>query len=326
MDLEFAKTRVIGVDISLKTTSIGIVDIRGNIVAETQMATLEYESLPAFVNKLCETIIKLAEDNGGVEKIRSVGVSAPSGNLMHGSIVNAANFPWQGEIPLAAMMRDLLGMAVGVANDCHASGMGEKIYGAAHGLKDFIAIHLGTGLGSCFFSDGKIQLGADGYAGEMGHMCMVENGRQCGCGYRGCLEAYVNTNGIIMTARELMSQSDKPSLMRSLDHLSPRTIKECCDKGDEMAIEVYRITGEYLGWGLSIYASVLNPEAIVFAGGISNAGKWLLGPTRDTYERLVFHNVRGRTKMYMSMLDDYHRDMLGASAVAWDVQEYSLFK
>lgn len=326
MNLELAKTRVVGVDISLKKTSIGIVDIRGNIIAETQLTTLEYPTLAAYVNTLCDTIVELANNNGRIEMIRSVGISAPSGNFVRGSIVNAPNLPWQGEIPLAALMRDQLGLAVGVANDCHAAAMGEKIYGSAHGMKDFIVLHLGTGLGSCFFSNGQVHLGADGFAGEMGHMCMENNGRQCGCGYRGCLETYVNTNGIIQTAQELMSESDQPSLMRNLEKLTPRTIADCCDQGDEMAIEVYRKTGEYLGWGLSIYASVLNPEAIIFTGGITRAGKWLIGPTRDTFERLVFHNVRGKTKMYMSMLENHHRDMLGASAVAWDVQEYSLFK
>lgn len=324
--LEIAKTRVIGVDLSFEKTSVGIVDIRGNIIAETQFDTLEYESLPAYINKLCETIVQLAEENGGKGRIRSVGISAPSGNYVHGSIVHATNLPWPGEIPLAALMRDQLGLAVGVANDCHAAAMGEKIYGSAHGMKDFIVVHIGTGLGSCLFSNGQVQLGADGFAGEMGHMCMEYNGRQCGCGHRGCLEPYVNTKGIIMTAQELMSKSDKPSLMRNLEKLTPRAITECCEQGDEMAIEVYRITGEYLGWGLATYASVLNPEAIIFTGGISYAGKWLIGPTRETFENLVFHNARGRIKMYMSMLDNHHRDMLGASAVAWDVQEYSLFK
>jgi glucokinase len=326
MELELKKSRVVGVDISGKATTIGIVDIRGNIIAKTTIPTMEHLSVTAFADKLCETIISLAESHDGLETIRSVGVSAPSANYILGSIVKAANMPWDGVIPLAAMMRDKLGLAVGVANDAHAAAMGEKVYGSAHGMKNFILINIGAGLGSCIFSNGQVNLGAGGFAGEIGHTCLVPGGRQCGCGHRGCLETYVNTKGIIMTAEEVMAETDKPSLMRSLDYLSPRTIKECCDQGDELAIEVYRRAGHALGIGLANCASVLDPEAIIFAGGISQAGKWLIGPTRETFEELVFPNTRGKVKMLMSILPHGERDMLGASAVAWDVEEYSLFK
>jgi len=327
MNFELTKSRVVGVDISGNQTTIGIVDIRGNIIAEESMTTLDYPTITAFVNSLCENIVTLAEQHDGLATVRSVGVSAPSANYLTGSIVNAANMPWTGVIPLAVMMRDQLGLAVGVANDAHAAAMGEKVYGAAHGMKNFIIINIGAGLGSCIFSDGHVHLGAEGFAGEIGHTCVVRGGRQCGCGHRGCLETYVNKRGIVETARELLDeQRDTPSLLRSLDHLSPRTIKECCDQGDELAIETYRRTGAMLGLGLANSASVLDPEAIIFTGGISKAGKWLIGPTRETFENLVFPNTRGKVKMLLSILDNRERDMLGASAVAWDVEEYSLFK
>jgi glucokinase len=326
MEIEMIKSRVVGVDISGAKTTIGIVDIRGNVIVEETIKTLEYGSVAEFVNKLCETIITLVERNGGYETIRSVGVSAPSANYITGSIVNAANMPWQGVIPLAAMMRDQLGLAVCVANDAHAAAMGEKVYGSAHGMKNFIIINLGAGMGSCIFSDGHVHLGAGGFAGEIGHTCVKPGGRLCGCGHHGCLETYVNAKGIVKTAHEVLAESDQPSLMRDLEHLSPRTIKDCCDRGDELAIEVYRRTGEMLGLGLANCATVLDPEAIIFTGGISLAGKWLIGPARETFERLVFPNTRGKVKMLMSILHNGERDMLGASAVAWDVEEYSLFK
>ena len=224
------------------------------------------------------------------------------------------------------MLRDRIGLAVGLSNDAHVSALGEYTFGCAHGMKNFIILSLGVGLGSCFFSAGDDHTGHNGYAGEFGHTCVVNHGRKCGCGHDGCLEAYAGAAGIINTAKELMAESDKPSLMRELEKVSPRTIKECCDQGDELAIEVYRRTGEILGLGLANYASIVDPEAIILTGGISHAGKWLLDPTCQSFEDHVFGNLRGKVKMLVSKLDDRERDVLGASALAWSVPEYSLFK
>lgn len=326
MNLVQQKTRVVGVDISSERTTYGIVDIRGNVIARDSFPTFDCDNATDFVAKLCDAIIELVEKNGGYETIRSVGVSSPSANFTTGCIENATNFPWKGVIPLAAMMRDRLGLAVGVANDAHAAAMGEKVFGSAHGMNDFVVLNIGLGLGSCIFSNGRVHLGAMGFAGEIGHTCIIPNGRLCGCGHGGCIETYVNSKGIIDTAKEVMAESDAPSLMRSLENLSARTIKECCDQGDELAIEVYRRTGHVLGLCLANYASIVNPEAIIFTGGISKAGKWLLEPTAETFEENVFRNMRGKVKLLVSMLDNRERDVLGASAVAWDVKEYSLFK
>lgn len=326
MDLKRTKTRVVGVDISNEFTTYAVVDIRGNILASDKFLTTDYDNVSDFVSSLAEHIVMLVEANGGYETIRSVGVSAPSASSRTGSIVNAANLPWKGVIPLSAMLRDRLGLAVAVANDAHVSALGESTYGCAHGMKDFIVVSLGVGLGSCFFSSGQEHLGEYGFAGEFGHTCVVEGGRQCGCGKQGCLEAYVAAKGIIKTALEMMGESDKPSAMRQLDKLSPRTIAECCNQGDELAIEVFRRTGTILGIGLANYASLVNPEAIIFTGGISKAGKWLLDPVYDAFERNVFRNMRGQVKLIVSELNDRERDVLGASALAWGVPEYSLFK
>lgn len=320
------KTKVVGVDISNESTTYAIVDIRGNILAEEYFLTSDYPDVNNFVTALSDKIVNLVEANGGYETIRSIGVSSPSASSVSGCIENAANLPWKGIVPLSAMLRDRIGLAVGLSNDAHVSALGEYTFGCAHGMKNFIILSLGVGLGSCFFSAGDDHTGHNGYAGEFGHTCVVNHGRKCGCGHDGCLEAYAGAAGIINTAKELMAESDKPSLMRELEKVSPRTIKECCDKGDELAIEVYRRTGEILGLGLANYASIVDPEAIILTGGISHAGKWLLDPTCQSFEDHVFGNLRGKVKMLVSKLDDRERDVLGASALAWSVPEYSLFK
>lgn len=320
------KTKVVGVDISIERTTYAIVDVRGNILAENSMPTIDYPDVNNFVTALSENIVMLVEANGGYETIRSIGVSSPSASSVSGCVENAANLPWKGIVPLAAMLRDRLGLAVGLSNDAHISALGEFTFGSAHGMKNFIILSLGVGIGSCFFSGGSEHQGNLGFAGEFGHTCLVPGGRTCGCGHQGCIEAYVGAVGIVRTANELMAESDAPSLMRNLEKLSPRTICECCDQGDEMAIEVFRRTGEMLGLGLANYASIVDPEAIIMTGGISHAGKWLVDPTYESFEKNVFGNLRGKVKILTSKLDDRERDVLGASALAWSVPEYSLFK
>jgi glucokinase len=319
------KTTVVGVDISIETTTYAMVDVRGNILAEDAFPTLDYPDVNNFVTALSEKIVMMVEQNGGYETVRSIGVSCPSASTVSGCIENAANLPWKGIVPLSAMLRDRIGLAVGLSNDAHISALGEYTFGSAHGMTNFIIVSLGVGIGSCFFSDGKEHRGHGGYAGEFGHTCVYPDGRQCGCGNKGCLEAYVGAKGIIKTAEELMAESDAPTMMRSLEKLSPRTIKECCDKGDEMAIEVYRRTGLILGQGLATYASLIDPEAIIFTGGISHAGHWLLDPAKEVLDKLVFGNLKNKVRLLVSRLDDRERDVLGASALAWNVKEYSLF-
>ena len=320
------KTRVVGVDISNELTTYAIVDIRGNVLAEESFSTEDYPDVNNFVTALSDKLVMLVENNGGYETIRSIGVSCPSASSVSGCIENAANLPWKGIVPLAVMLRDRIGLAVGLANDAHISALGEHTFGSAHGMSNFVVISLGVGIGSCFFSEGNDHRGHLGYAGEFGHTCIADRGRECGCGHEGCLEAYVGAAGIVRTAREIMEESDKPSLMRDAARLTPRIICEFCEKGDELAIETYRRTGYYLGIGLANYASIVDPEAIILTGGISHAGKWLLNPTYESFEDHVLGNLKGKVKILLSKLDDRERDVLGASALAWSVPEYSLFK
>lgn len=321
------KTKVVGVDIGVEFTTYAIVDIRGFIIAEDRIHTPDYPNVNDFVNMLSEKIIMLVGANGGYETVRSVGISVPSGNFLTGCIENAGNIPWKGIVPLAAMLRDRMGLAVALGNDAHVTAIGERVYGSAHGMKNFIVISLGHGgVGSCFFSNGTPHLGATGSAGEVGHICVEENGRQCGCGRKGCLEEYASTRGIIQTAREVMAESSEPSLMRSFEQLTPETIGQCCDQGDALAKEVYRRTGMLLGIGLSTYASVINPEAIILTGELTKAWKWMEESTQQSFDEHVFHNIRGRAGIVVSIINDSERDVIGASALAWEVEEYSLFK
>ena len=321
------KTRVFGVDLSLEVTTYAIVNIRGKVIAKDSFATLDYDDINDFVSALYDRLIRMAEENGGLELIRSIGISAPSANFKTGCIENASNLPWKGVVPLAAMLRDRLGLAVAVGNDGHVTALGEMTYGSAHGMKNFIVMTFThAGVGSSIFISGRPHLGANGFAGEIGHTCIVPDGRQCGCGSRGCLETYVSVYGMVQTARDLLKESDVPSLMRNIENINVQSLLFCCQKGDAIALEAVRRSGVILGRALANYASVLNPEAIILTGDILQFVEWLMPSVRQTIEENVFHNLRGRVRILASILDEENRTLLGASALAWDVKEYSLFK
>ena len=321
------KTRVVGVDIREVRTTYAVVDIRGEIIAMDYFMTMDYPDVSDYVSALSEKIIMLVEENGGYDKIRSVGMSAPSANFMTGCIENAANMPWKGVVPLAAMLRDRLGLAVALANDAHVTALGDKAFGSAHGLKDFVVVSISHGgLGSCVFMDGKPHLGVNGFAGEVGHTCVEVGGRECGCGRRGCLETYCSDKGLVKTVEELLKAEELPSALSGLKNISVQSVAYYSDQGDQVAIEAMRRLGFMLGLGLANYASILNPEAIILTGDMMQAGKWLLKPMRKSFDEHVFHNIQGETRLLVSILKEGERDVLGASALAWDVKEYSLFK
>ena len=264
------KSKVIGINVDVTTTTIAVVDLRGNIVAQTSIPTKDYPNVNNFVEVLSEQVITLAENNGGYENIRSVGMCAPSSNYLTGCIENASNMPWKGVVPIAAMLRDSIGLAVALGNDAHVTALGEWAFGMAHGMDNFIVVTLvGSGLGSCVFSNGLAHLGSDGFAGEVGHACVEDGGRQCTCGRKGCLEEYVSTRGILQTARELLENNDAPSKMRQLPELTLDGIAACADEDDELAKEVWRRTGDILGRALANYASIINPEAIILTGELT---------------------------------------------------------
>lgn len=326
MPYENLKTRVVGVDIKKENTTIAVVDIRGNILVKERFPTGDNPNVADFTSKLSERIINMVEVHGGYERIRSVGISAPSGNFLMGSMVNSPNMPWKGVVPMAAMLRDRLGLAVALGNNAHVRAIGEHAYGAAHGLKTFILVTMGSGMGSCFFSNGLPHLGKDGFTGEIGHTCIQHKGRLCGCGNSGCLEMYTSGKGILITAREVLAASDEPSAMRGVSDLHYTQVIQFCHEGDSLAIEVLRRTGRWLGMGLANYASLVNPEAIVLTGRVTHAGDYLIRPMEESYSEHVFRNIHGKVKFLTSALEEDEMDILGASALAWEVEEYSLFK
>lgn len=321
------KSRVIGINVDTTTTTIAVVDLRGNIVAQDSIPTQNFPNVNNFVEVLSERVITLAENNGGYENIRSVGMCAPSANYLTGCIENAANMPWKGIIPIAAMLRDSIGLAVALGNDAHVTALGERAYGVAHGMDNFIVVTLvGSGLGSCIFSNGLAHLGCDGFAGEFGHTCMEDGGRQCSCGRKGCLEEYVSTRGILQTVRELLEANNAPSKMRQKTDLTLDDIAECADEGDAIAIEAWRRSGEILGTALANYASIVNPEAVIITGELTKYCGRMWPAMEKAFLENVFGNIRDKVKVVVSKINDHERNVLGASALAWKVKEYSLFK
>ena len=321
------KSKVIGINVDTTTTTIAVVDLRGNIVAQDSIPTQNFPNVNNFVEALSERVVVLAENNGGYENIRSVGMCAPSANYLTGCIENAANMPWKGIIPIAAMLRDSIGLAVALGNDAHVTALGEWAYGVAHGMDNFIVVTLvGSGLGSCVFSNGLAHLGCDGFAGEFGHTCIEDGGRQCSCGRKGCLEEYVSTRGILQTVRELLEANNAPSKMRQKTDLTLDDIAECADEGDAIAIEAWRRSGEILGTALANYASIVNPEAVIITGELTKYCGRMWPAMEKAFLENVFGNIRDKVKVVVSKIDDHERNVLGASALAWKVKEYSLFK
>lgn len=321
------KSRVIGINVDTTTTTIAVVDLRGNIVAQDSIPTQNFPNVNNFVEALSERVVMLAENNGGYENIRSVGMCAPSANYLTGCIENAPNMPWKGIIPIAAMLRDSIGLAVALGNDAHVTALGEWAYGVAHGMDNFIVVTLvGSGLGSCVFSNGLAHLGSDGFAGEFGHTCIEDGGRQCSCGRKGCLEEYVSTRGILQTVRELLEANNAPSKMRQKTDLTLDDIAECADEGDAIAIEAWRRSGEILGTALANYASIVNPEAVIITGELTKYCGRMWPAMEKAFLENVFGNIRDKVKVVVSKINDHERNVLGASALAWKVKEYSLFK
>ena len=320
------KNRVVGVDVNLETTTVALIDIRGNILAKDAFPTGTNPNVGEFVAVLTDTVNQLIVSNDGTENVRSIGICCPSSNFTTGCVENAANLPWKGIVPLAAMVRDRLGVAVALGNNAHARALGEHAYGAAHGMENFILVTLGGGVGSCFFSNGKPHRGRDGCAGEIGHTCAIAGGRVCGCGNKGCLEAYTSSKGMLQTAREVMAETAIPSKMRQVENLSFPLLVAMCQQDDPLAVEVVRRTGEMLGIGLANYASVINPEAIVFTGRVTAIGDMLLDVAKESFDAHVFRNASGKVKFLFSEFEESEANLLGASVLAWNVKEYSLFK
>ncbi len=320
------KPYVIGLDLGGTNSVFGIVDARGEIKATTAIKTGGYDKAEDYVKASIEALQPIIETVGGIEKIKAMGIGAPNANYYTGNIEFAPNLPWahNGVVPLAKLFSDALdGLPVGITNDANAAALGEMTYGVARGMKNFIDITLGTGVGSGIVINGQMVYGCDGFAGELGHVIVVpgENGRPCGCGRKGCLEAYCSATGVARTAREFLKTSDEPSLLRDIkpEDITSYDVSVAAGKGDELANRVYDFTGKMLGEACANFAAFSSPEAFVFFGGLTKAGDLLMKPIKEAYDKNVLKIFKGKAKFLVSTLDGSSAAVLGASAVAWDL-------
>ena len=314
---------VIGIDIGGQTTKCGIVDARGDVLSQTVIRTDTYTDVEPYIAELAAALKRIIADAEVEGRIRGIGVGAPNGNYYTGEIENAVNLTWGGgkTIPFAKLLSEAMGgIPVSLTNDANAAAVGEMTYGAARGMKNFIMITLGTGVGSGIVIDGKLVYGHDGFAGELGHTCSVRNnGRLCNCGLTGCLEAYCSAIGMARTAREWLDMSDEPSALRSLDKITSKDIYDAARDGDALARKVFDFTGGMLGQAFANFIAFSAPEAIALFGGLARAKEFLLEPIERAMNASVLPLWRGKVKIVFSQLKESDAAILGASALAWEL-------
>lgn len=318
------KPYVVGIDIGATTAKIGIVDARGNVLDQTAIRSNDTTNSEEFVTNLCDAVRRLVEKNYSLGDVRGIGIGAPNANYYNGTIENAVNLTWGGQqvIPFAQMMTDCIGLPVRLTNDANAAAVGEMTYGAARGMKNFITITLGTGVGSGIVVNGGVLYGHDGFAGELGHVTMVRhNGRLCGCGKTGCLEAYASATGVARTAREKLETTDSPSLLRNipLEDITSKDVFEAAVQGDELAKEIFEFTGKMLGEAFADFVVFSSPEAIILFGGLTKAGDLLLKPVVQSLNQNLMPMWKGKIKVLFSQLKESDAAILGASGLAWEL-------
>ena len=316
------KPYVIGVDLGGTNTVFGIVDARGNVVVNASIKTAVHNEIELYLDDLVVGLNMLIEQVGGKDKIRGIGVGAPNGNYFNGSIEFAPNLPWKGKIPLAHMIQERIGIPVALTNDANAAAIGEMTYGAARGMKDFIVITLGTGVGSGIVVGGQLVYGHDGFAGELGHMIVRRNGRMCGCGRQGCLETYTSATGVARTAREYLSIRSDESLLRSVDvdAITSKDVYDAAMQGDALALEIFEATGAILGESFADFVTFSSPEAIILFGGLTKSGDLLMNPIKHHMEKNLLPIYKGKTKLLFSQLKESDAAVLGASALGWEAR------
>lgn len=321
MDLiDLSQQIAIGIDIGGTNTKFGLVNHRGEILAKGSVKTDAYEKVEDFINELYHHIKPLIEEHCQDKKIVGIGVGAPNANYYKGTIELAANLRWKGIIPFADLMEERFSFPCKMTNDANAAALGEMQYGAARGMKDFIMITLGTGVGSGIVSGGNLVYGHDGFAGELGHTIVKPNGRKhWSTGSEGSLEAYASATGITITAKKM--RAEFPNSMLNLyaeDEINSKTVYDCAMKGDDIAVEVFRYTGQKLGEALANFVMFSSPEAILLFGGVIKAGDFLLNATKLHMERNLLPIFRGKVKLIFSELNEADAAILGASALAWE--------
>lgn len=316
------KPYVIGMDMGGTNTVFGVVDARGTVISKSAIKTGTHTDVNLYIQDLYDEMIKLIDAAGGVEKFKGIGVGAPNGNYYTGNIEFAPNLPWKGVIPFAKLMAEKFGIPAALTNDANAAAIGEMTYGVARGMKNFIMITLGTGVGSGIVIDGKLVYGHDGFAGELGHTTAIrENGRLCGCGKKGCLETYCSATGVARSAREILASSTQESLLRNIpvDSITSKDVFEAAMEGDEIAKDIFAFTGKILGQSLADFVAFSAPEAIVLFGGLSKAGDLIMNPIRENMEDNILPLWKGKIKLFFSELKEADAAVLGASALAWEL-------
>jgi glucokinase len=304
---------VAGIDIGGTNTTIGLVSKAGRVLAKDGLKTKNYPEIGDFViaaNQVINQQIENLRHDIPELRLKGIGIGAPNANPFKGTIENAPNLSWRGIVPLAKLMSDSLNAHCKLTNDAKAAALGEQQFGAAKGMKDFLVITLGTGLGSGIIANGSLVYGHDGFAGELGHVIVVPGGRFCGCGRNGCLETYVSATGLVRTFRELNPEA-------SLE-MDARAVAELAQAGDTIAIEAYRQTGEMLGFSLANSVAYTSPEAIFLFGGLIRAGEILFKPTRESFEKNLLNNYKGHIHIHPSALHESDAAVLGAASIIWN--------
>lgn len=318
------KPYAIGIDIGGTNTVFGVVDKRGHIINQGSIKTGAYKEINDYVANLAVSVQEIIDQVGGSGNIKGIGVGAPNANFFTGCIEFAANLPWKGVIPLAQMLTDKLNIPVALTNDANAAAIGEMTYGAARGMKDFIVITLGTGVGSGIVVNGQLVYGHDGFAGELGHTTIIREGRICGCGKKGCLETYSSATGVARSAKEYLQTRKDPSILRELDinTIESKDVYDAAVKGDKLALEIFELTGKLLGEAFADFVAFSSPEAIILFGGLAKSGKFIFDPVRKHMEENMLPIYRNKIKLLMSEMKESDAAVLGASALGWEVKDY----
>ena len=318
------KPYVVGIDIGATTAKIGLVDMRGNVLAQTAIRSNDTTDAQQFIDNLCDAVRQLVKPKYSLDEVRGIGIGAPNANFYKGTIENTVNLTWGGAkiIPFSEMMTACIGLPVRITNDANAAAVGEMTYGVARGMKNFIMITLGTGVGSGIVVNGEVLLGHDGFAGELGHVTMIRNnGRLCGCGKTGCLEAYASATGVARTVRELLETTDRQSLLRNIppEDITSKDVFDAAQQGDELACEIFAFTGKMLGEALADFVAFSSPEAIVLFGGLTKAGDLIMKPVVESMNANVMPLWKNKIKVLLSQLKESDAAILGASALAWEL-------
>jgi glucokinase len=309
----------IGIDIGGTNTVFGIVTENGECIAEDRMRTDAFEDADEYVRVLTAGINVLINREKLEGNIIGIGIGAPNGNYYRGTVENAPNLKWKGVIPLADMMKEYFNMPVVLTNDANAAAIGEMVFGAAKGMKNFIVVTLGTGLGSGFVANGELIYGHTGFAGELGHTVIFENGRRCGCGRKGCLETYASATGIVRTVKKMLRNSEEKSILTDInpDELTSKKIYEAALVGDKIAFDAFDYTAKILAFGLANAVAITSPEAIILFGGLALAGDYIFKPTKKYLEEFLLNNFKGTVKLLPSAISGKNAAVLGAAALVF---------